>query len=412
MLSFLELKNEVVRIWDLEISASKRRINRDFTTMLESLVKLGELDEAVNSLHEKAEAMLEELQNSGKVTTLNYWSVHEQGDNDSTEDAEVFVSLLNDVDPLCYWLYDTFLSNDPHLRLVVLTFVPLLVGLYLSRLHSPEPPSLAGFEALLFALYATETKSRNGKPIVITIPDLNHPSIYHAPLRKPQSQSQSQSSPSLELISLPLEPQLAVKSTKHPTIFVGADCPCRNDLDQTLDFDNLLPQAQRIPLPWEILQPSLRILSHCLLGPLNPPPPPPPPPDVKDADSSSSSATSTPAPPMMSDMPRTVRHDSGAGEPPGEQRIPQEEGPVNGAILTMQGEQDEGSEGHDHEGAGGGSLAKKATYMVSVLVAVLGAAIIDYIEAIIDYDLCIIDYALPTFLLHACRKSRRHYCLF
>ncbi|KAL2343787.1 hypothetical protein Fmac_005072 [Flemingia macrophylla] len=216
-------------------------------------------------------------------------------------------------DPLCHWLYDTFLSNDPHLRLVVLSFVPLLAGLYLSRLHSPEPPSLAGFEALLLALYAAETKSRNGKPIVVTIPDLNHPSIYHAPLRKPQSQSQSQSSPSLGLISPPLEPQLAVKSTKRPTIvgvalhsffsqishmpawsklhfcqfaaaWAGADCPCRNDLDQTLDFDNLLPQAQaqahpqaqRIPLPWEILQPSLRILGHCLLGPLNPP-------DVKDA---------------------------------------------------------------------------------------------------------------------------------
>ncbi|XP_020222537.1 uncharacterized protein LOC109805020 [Cajanus cajan] len=214
--------------------------------------------------------------------------------------------------PLCHWLYDTFLSNDPHLRLVVLSFVPLLAGLYLSRLHSPDPPSLAGFEALLLALYAAETKSRNGKPLLVTIPDLSHPSIYHAPLRKPQSQSQSQS-PSLGLISPPLEPQLGVKSTKRPTIvgvalhsffsqishmpawsklhfcqfaaaWAGANCPCRNDLDldQTLPFDNVNilirddPQPQRIPLPWEILQPSLRILGHCLLGPLNSQ-------DVKDA---------------------------------------------------------------------------------------------------------------------------------
>lgn len=29
------------------------------------------------------------------------------------------------------------------------------------------------------------------------------------------------------------------------------------------------PKGDRIPLPWEILQPSLRILGHCLLAPLN-----------------------------------------------------------------------------------------------------------------------------------------------
>nr|KYP62928.1 hypothetical protein KK1_017488 [Cajanus cajan] len=98
----LGLKNEVMRIWDLEKSACKRCINRDFTTMLESLVKLGELDEAENvlkewessgncydfgipsiviicysqkGLHEKAEGMLEELQKNEKVTTPNCWSV-------------------------------------------------------------------------------------------------------------------------------------------------------------------------------------------------------------------------------------------------------------------------------------------------------------------------------------------------
>nr|XP_027191040.1 hyccin [Cicer arietinum] len=87
-------------------------------------------------------------------------------------------------DPLCHWLYDTFLSSDPHLRLVVLSFIPLLSGLYLSRVHSSDPPSLAGFEAVLLALYASETKSRAGKPLLVTIPDLSLPSIYHSPLRK------------------------------------------------------------------------------------------------------------------------------------------------------------------------------------------------------------------------------------
>ncbi|KAK7400303.1 hypothetical protein VNO78_11508 [Psophocarpus tetragonolobus] len=211
-------------------------------------------------------------------------------------------------DPLCHWLYDTFLSSDPHLRLVVLSFVPLLTGLYLSRIHSSDPPSLAGFEALLLALYAAETKSRNGKPLIVTIPDLSQPSIYHTPLRKPQSPSPSPS-PSVGLISPPLEPQLGVKSTKRPSIvgvalhsffsqishmpswsklhfcqfaaaWAGPLCPCLHHFDRhTLPLCHhplVTADSQRIPLPWEILQPSLRILGHCLLGPLNSQ-------DVKDA---------------------------------------------------------------------------------------------------------------------------------
>jgi hypothetical protein len=40
--------------------------------------------------------------------------------------------------PLCQWLYDTYLSSDPHLRLIVLSFLPLVSALYLSRIHSFE----------------------------------------------------------------------------------------------------------------------------------------------------------------------------------------------------------------------------------------------------------------------------------
>lgn len=39
---------------------------------------------------------------------------------------------------------------------------------------------------------------------------------------------------------------------------------------------HLEPKGSRIPLPWELLQPALRILGHCLLAPLNSQ-------DVKDA---------------------------------------------------------------------------------------------------------------------------------
>ncbi|KAE9599282.1 hypothetical protein Lal_00043973 [Lupinus albus] len=99
-------KNEVLRLWDLEKSACKRCLNRDYTTLLESLVKLGEFDEAEKILEEwessgncydfgipnvviigysgkgfqeKAEAMLEDLQKKGKVTTPNSWSIVASG---------------------------------------------------------------------------------------------------------------------------------------------------------------------------------------------------------------------------------------------------------------------------------------------------------------------------------------------
>ncbi|XP_061350372.1 uncharacterized protein LOC133295548 [Gastrolobium bilobum] len=227
-------------------------------------------------------------------------------------------------DPLCHWLYDTFLSSDPHLRLVVLSFVPLLSGLYLSRIHSEHSPSLAGFEAILLAIYAYETKIRAGKPLLVTIPDLSHPSIYHSPLRKPPP-SAATTPPSVGIISPPLEPQSAVKSTKRGCIvgvalhcyysqishmpswsklefcrfsagWAGQDCPCRtefdpvgNDVNGEIEIEELeiemgnlqileaeAKKGDRIPLPWEILQPALRILGHCLLGPLNSQ-------DVKDA---------------------------------------------------------------------------------------------------------------------------------
>lgn len=63
--------------------------------------------------------------------------------------------------------------------------------------------------------------------------------------------------------------------------WAGAHCPCRTEFDlggEIEDFNFAAEQAkgERIPLPWEILQPTLRILGHCLLGPLNSP-------DVKDA---------------------------------------------------------------------------------------------------------------------------------
>lgn len=250
-------------------------------------------------------------------------------------------------DPLCQWLYDTFLSADPDLRLVVLCYIPLLSSLYLSRIHSSSTtsaisptPNLAGFEAVLLVLYSSEVKARSGKPVLISIPDLSQPSLYHSPRNSPSNKSNpinsnSPSRPLVGVLSPPLEPQMAVKSTKRacivgialdcyykqisqmpswskldfckfPADWAGQDCPCKSDFDNVTvqnpdNFtessngfsgdsrghneiedvveeirdlriegrdDDLRPQGVRIPLPWELLQPVLRILGHCLLGPL------------------------------------------------------------------------------------------------------------------------------------------------
>ncbi|GMG99255.1 hypothetical protein Nepgr_001095 [Nepenthes gracilis] len=243
-------------------------------------------------------------------------------------------------DPLCQWLYDTFQSSVPDLRLVVLSFVPLVAGLYLSRVHSftidASAPSLAGFEVVLLALYASETKSRAGKPLLISIPDLSQPSLYHTP-RQGAKSSLPNPSTAVGVLSPPLEPHLAVKSTKRSCIvgvaldsfykhisqmpswskielcqftaaWAGENCACAHSLDPSQDDDDIVPfflenncdrvsyagqheiknvaeemarleinekplnsddKGARIPLPWEILQPVLRILAHCLLAPLN-----------------------------------------------------------------------------------------------------------------------------------------------
>ncbi|KAH7685444.1 Hyccin protein [Dioscorea alata] len=262
-------------------------------------------------------------------------------------------------DPLCQWLYDTLQSPDLDLRLVPLSFIPLVSGLYLSRVISGggATPSLAGFEAVLLAIYSSEVKARAGRPVLISIPDLSLPSLYHTPRPNPNPNPHPKSrsapppplprpQPSVAVLSPPLEPQIAVKSTKRACIvgvaldtyykkiammpsqskidlcefvssWAGQDCSCRFELDDDLgsssssslsgqnffdDNDEVgnaseemhkmriqersnghcgedgekSSRGSRVPLPWELLQPVLRILGHCILAPLNPQ-------DVRDA---------------------------------------------------------------------------------------------------------------------------------
>ncbi|VAI03519.1 unnamed protein product [Triticum turgidum subsp. durum] len=255
-------------------------------------------------------------------------------------------------DPVCHWLYDTLLSQDPDLRLAALSFLPLLSSLYLLRLPPALPSSLSGFEAVLLAVYSSEAKSRQGKPVLVHVPDLSVPSLYHTPQSSPTSRSPRRPHPPpippppanvvVGVLSPPLEPQAAVKSTKRAGIigvafeayyakiaqmppaskvdacnavaaWAGQYCRCRFELDEELEVEEgdsmgsmspLSADAEngngkaleeelakmrvngdssgqncgkeeevreaRVQLPWELLQPVMRVLGHCLLAPLNP----------------------------------------------------------------------------------------------------------------------------------------------
>ncbi|PKA57375.1 hypothetical protein AXF42_Ash013562 [Apostasia shenzhenica] len=95
--------------------------------------------------------------------------------------------------------------------------------------------------------------------------------------------------------------------------WAGQDCPCRHEFDDEVKSSSILPdevqgnighaaeelgrlairdqncngdncerisrRGSRVPLPWELIQPTLRILGHCLLAPLIPQ-------EVRDAASS------------------------------------------------------------------------------------------------------------------------------
>ncbi|XWS73757.1 hypothetical protein CRYUN_Cryun02cG0156000 [Craigia yunnanensis] len=199
---------------------------------------------------------------------------------------------------LCRWLYDTFHSTDPELQLVVHRFVPIIAGVYLSRIALRKP--LAGFEAILLALYAHETTARGGQPITVHVPDLSHPSIYH---EAEPSVKNNATELHLAVISPTLEPHGTMRSTRRARIVgvalelyyskisqmpvtskiefcefceIWAGQSRDNYKDDEEDHSEKIvcndqiekvKKERRIPLPWELLQPSLRILGHCLFGP-------------------------------------------------------------------------------------------------------------------------------------------------
>lgn len=201
-------------------------------------------------------------------------------------------------DPLCAWLYDTFNSAEPELHLIVLSFLPTLAGVYLSRAGLNKP--LPGFESVFLAVYGHETASRSGQAVSVTIPDLAHHSGYHdgaAALKSPKLMASASSSSSatgdlqLGFISPVLEPYKNFRSTRRARIVgVGLElyytkisqipigskiefcefCQIwsgQDDGEANSQSEKIHGKKGRINLPWELLQPILRILGHCLMSP-------------------------------------------------------------------------------------------------------------------------------------------------
>ncbi|KAL4025494.1 hypothetical protein IC575_013894 [Cucumis melo] len=265
----------VVR-FDISQSSSLTTIAQ---TAIESLIPIlpNTIPSSLSSAPNPALALLNDLETIAQITALLRRPTSGAGD-----------------DNLCRWLYDTFQSSNPDLKLVVLRFLPVLLSAYLSRVVSRRK-SLAGFEAVLLSLYAHETNRRAGQPLSVNIPDLTHPSIYHESISPHKNNATALN---LAVISPSLEPHGMVRSTKRARIVGVALELYYTKIDKIPetskiefcefcriwagDVENrgvkkeeatvaVVEEAEedgigRIPLPWEILQPILRVLGHCLLG--------------------------------------------------------------------------------------------------------------------------------------------------
>ncbi|XP_042386994.1 uncharacterized protein LOC121978763 [Zingiber officinale] len=197
-------------------------------------------------------------------------------------------------DNLCRWLYDTFQSNDPDLQLVVLKFMPTVAGVYLSRAVSRQP--LAGFEAVLLALYAYETVTRGNEAESLTLPDLSNPSVYHEGKASPKK---SAAELTVAVLSPVLEPYGTVRSTKRARIVGVAlelyynkissmppssklafcefclawvwqgqkTCEAKEESGDGKEPEPAPARSYNVPFPWELFQPAIRIVGHCLLAP-------------------------------------------------------------------------------------------------------------------------------------------------
>ncbi|EAZ28410.1 hypothetical protein OsJ_12390 [Oryza sativa Japonica Group] len=171
-----------------------------------------------------------------------------------------------------------------------------LAGVYMSRAVSRKP--LAGFEAVLLALYAHAAAQRgSGEAETVSLPNLANPSVYHDAKVPPKTKAAELD---VAVLSPALEPHGTMRATRRARI-VGAVLELYHGklaimpLSSKMEFCEFCvawtgnrsklddkprvaaasePAAaeeklRRVPLPWELFQPVLRIVAHCLLGPTN-----------------------------------------------------------------------------------------------------------------------------------------------
>lgn len=214
-------------------------------------------------------------------------------------------------DDLCRWLYDTFQSNISDLQLVVISFIPILTGVYLCRTISSKE-TLAGFEAVFLALYSHEMVIRGGEPCTIMIPNMRISGSVESGKATGKGKgvvTETEALPIEVVLSPALEPYSTVRATKRGMIVsVALDLYYNNislmpvyskiefcefciawagregswrgvELSNSREEENengednkeegYKEKCHQVPLPWELFQSMLRILGHCILGPTN-----------------------------------------------------------------------------------------------------------------------------------------------
>ncbi|RCV41156.1 hypothetical protein SETIT_9G112700v2 [Setaria italica] len=185
-------------------------------------------------------------------------------------------------DTLRHWLYDAIRANVPELQLAVLRFVPTLAGLYMCCAVSWK--LLVGFEAVLLALYAHAAAQRGGtgKAETVSLLNLANPSPYHDTKVPPKAKPAELD---IAVLSPPLEPHSIMRATRRACI-AGAILELYQGklslmpISSKMDFSEFCPRLppatdaiavvekwRRVPLSWELFQPVVRIVAHCLLGP-------------------------------------------------------------------------------------------------------------------------------------------------
>ncbi|KAL3627964.1 hypothetical protein CASFOL_028066 [Castilleja foliolosa] len=79
---------------------------------------------------------------------------------------------------LVSWLYDTYLSPDLELLLIILSYLPIISAVYRRWIHHPvadSPVSLSAFGVVFLSIYSNEIEAHNGKPGVSNILFVDQP---------------------------------------------------------------------------------------------------------------------------------------------------------------------------------------------------------------------------------------------